>query len=139
MAKRLGRKEWDVKLRVDELRAQKEEPPTMAEGFKTQVQFVKDKSVPRGVKIYGNVLAPMQQGVIEATAHYKALGDVLAGFNEHVGAQLAEPELAELLTLLLNKPRKKGEKLGEKLARLLLQEFMVIPNYIEPAAPIKPT
>jgi hypothetical protein len=144
MARRMSCKPWEVVMRAEHLSNKDAEPQSTHGGIHFEsagvhVKFAPGTKLPPGVKLY-DVLSPMQRGVVEATAHYKALGDVLAGFNQHVGAALSDTELASMLDFLIAKPRKKGETAGEKLARLLLQQFIVIPRYIEepqqqPAAP----
>lgn len=75
-------------------------------------------------------LTPMQKKVIELGGIYKSMGDHIHEFNDYIAAALSEVELAELIAFLLKKPRSNDESVHEKLARLLCQQFIIIPKEI---------
>lgn len=129
IAKRFTCSQEDVSKRLAELAAMvpgmpDEIPPTEpcdARG---------DPVLPKGVtpkKIMAN-LSVLQRQLIETAAHHKATGANLQAFTLWASEAMADVELAHLIDLALKAPRQSGERIGEKIARKLLEQCVVLPK-----------
>ncbi len=91
---------------VDEVRQRVEE---LRRGTTDAVQV--EGQLPKGVtaQMIQAALSPVQRDLIEASAHYKALGEKLQELSNTIGAVLAEVELADLIARAMKEPRTAGE------------------------------
>ena len=89
-----------------------------------------EKKLPKGVTAQQiqNALSPVQVHFIEASAHYKSLGGKMQDISELLSAALADVELTDLINRALKQPRIRDESVAEKLARVLLEDCIVIPK-----------